>query len=167
MCNYCVIIVLSPPVFIKRRACILLFGQLLLQSLVLAFVVTRDEDDDDEHQNQQPPGRGPHDDHQHVLVHLGFGGLCAAWKRGWGWGIRRTSACFFPLLALSSTCQVNLHHRAGRSHVVLRHAAVRSGVEQAQGSSESQRSIRVGGHTFWQLSTLSANTVASQGLVLL
>lgn len=65
---------------------------------------------------------------------------------------------FSPSAALSSTCQDNLHRLAGHAHVVLRHAAVGAGVGQAQGSSESQRSVRVGGHTFWQLSTLSANS---------
>lgn len=96
---------------------------------------------------------------------------------GWGWGAgirggypRRLSFSFSlsPMsTALSSTCQANLYHRVGHAHVVLRLAAVGASVRRGQRSSESQRSVWVGGHTFWQLSTHSANMVASQSLGLL
>lgn len=123
-------------------------------------MVARDDDDDDEHQDQQPSSRRPHYDHLHLLVHFAFAWFCAAWKRGVG-GLGGYPYGFSPRVptstALSSTCQDNLHLRTGHSHVVLRHAAVGPCVGRTQGSSEKQRSIRVGADAFWQLSTLSAN----------
>lgn len=141
-----------------------LLCQLFLQFLVPALVVASDGDDNDEHEDQQPPGHSPHDDHQHVLHDLGLRMTFCNMESldisiFWG-AFRRCysdkSKCG-TMTALSSTCHTNLHFCIPHSHVILRHAFVGASVRHAEGSPESQGPIRVGGDTFRQLSTHSAN----------